>query len=126
MPATAIPLLTFVRSSSGTLSVRMSRTSWLSASICSFCRRVVGEVALGLAHDPGLGRDAEADLGAGADDHLGRAAADVEHERRRRVGGVALAGRAQVGEPRLLVAFEDVGGDAVALLDRLGELLAVV
>ena len=35
---------------------------------------------------------------AGPDHHLGRAAADVEHQRRRRVGRVALAGRAEERE----------------------------
>ena len=56
--------------------------------------RVVVQVALGLAHDPGLGGDVEHDLGALPDDQLGRAAADVDHERRRSVVGVAFAGGA--------------------------------
>ena len=53
----------------------------------------------------------------GADHHLGRAAADVEHERRRRVGGVALAGRAEERQPRLLVAGQHVRLEPVAVLD---------
>ena len=40
--------------------------------------RVVGDVALGVAHRPDLERGVKADLGAVADDELGRAAADVE------------------------------------------------
>ena len=50
---------------------------------------------------------------AGADDQLGRAAADVDHQRRlaRRV----LGGGAEVGEPRLLLAVEDAGREREAL-----------
>ena len=62
------------------------------------------------------------DLVAGADHHLGRAAADVEHERRRHVGRVALAGRAEERERRLLVAGQHVRLEAVAALDLGGEL----
>ena len=41
---------------------------------------------------------------AGADDQLGRASADVDHERR--LAGGLSARRAQVGQPRLLLAVE--------------------
>ena len=44
--------------------------------------RVGGDVALGVADDAGLQRGVEGDLGAGADDQLGRAAADVDHQGR--------------------------------------------
>ena len=45
-------------------------------------RRVGGDVALGVADDAGLQRGVEGDLVAGADDQLGRAAADVDDQRR--------------------------------------------
>ena len=45
-------------------------------------RRVGTDVAVGLAYDAGLGRDVEVDPVAVADHELGRAAADVEDERR--------------------------------------------
>ena len=57
-----------------------------------------------MAHDAGLGGDVEVHLAARADDELRRAAADVDHEQRRGVAAVAGGGRAEVGEPRLLVA----------------------
>ena len=41
-----------------------------------------------------------------ADHELGRAAADVDHEQRARRRGVARGGRAEVGQPRLLVAAQ--------------------
>ena len=78
-------------------------------------RRVGREVALGVAHDAGLRRDVEAHLVAAADDELGRAAADVDDERRRRVAGRALARRAAEGQPRLLVAADDARVEPVAL-----------
>jgi hypothetical protein len=61
----------------------------------------------------------------GADHHLGRAAADVDHQRRREIGGVALAGGAEKGQLRLLIAGEHVRLDPVALPYRVGELLTV-
>ena len=45
-------------------------------------RRVAGDVALGVADDAGLQRGVEGDLLAGADDQLGRAAADVDDQGR--------------------------------------------
>ena len=62
------------------------------------------QVALAVAHDAGLGGDVEVHLAARARDELGRAAADVDHQQRRRVAAVARGGRAEVGQPRLLVA----------------------
>ena len=50
-----------------------------------------------------------------ADHELGRAAADVDDQRRRVVVRVAVAGRAEERQPRLLVAGEDVGVEAVAV-----------
>ena len=64
-------------------------------------------MALGVADDAGLQRGVEGDLLAGADDQLGRAAADVDHQGR--LGGRLLRGGAEVGEPRLLLAVEDPG-----------------
>src|SRR5205807_2567597 len=67
----------------------------------------------------------EGHLAPGADHELGRAAADVEHERRRLFVRVALAHRPEKRQLRLLVAGEDVRLQAVALLHLLGELLPV-
>ena len=55
--------------------------------------RVGGDVALGVADDAGLQRGVEGDLLAGADDQLGRAAADVDDQGR-------LAGRGSEVAPR--------------------------
>ena len=55
--------------------------------------RVAGDVALGVADDAGLQRVVEGDLGAGADDQLGRAAADVDHQRGIAGGCSAVAPR---------------------------------
>ncbi len=76
-------------------------------------RGVGGDVPLGVADDAGLQRGVEGDRGAVADDHLGRAAADVDHQRRdcRRL----LDGGAAVGEARLLLAVEDAGGEGETL-----------
>ena len=75
--------------------------------------RVVGDVALAVADDAGLQRGVEGDLLAGADDQLGRAAADVDHQRRH--AGRVLAGGAEVGEARLFLAVEDAGREGEAL-----------
>ncbi len=64
-------------------------------------------------------------LAADAEHQLGRAAADVDHEGWRPVGGIALAGRAQEREARLLVAAEHVRLEPVAVVHRRRELLAV-
>ena len=56
--------------------------------------RVRVQVALGMADRPGLQRGVEADLLAGADDQLGRAAADVEDE------GASVAGGRCAVAPR--------------------------
>ena len=76
-------------------------------------RRVGGDVALAVADDAGLQRGVEGDLVAGADDQLGRAAADVDDQGR--LGRGLLRGGAEVGEPRLLLAVEDPGREREAL-----------
>ena len=112
MPATAIACCTDRRlprdrTAKGSRARRRSASS--SASVGGS-----GDVALGLADDAGLRRDVEAHLAAVADHELGRAAADVDHERPRAVVGVALARRAEERQPRLLVAGEDVRLEAEA------------
>ena len=67
-----------------------------------------------MADDAGLGRHVEAHVSAGADHQLGRAAADVDDERGRRVPGSALARRAAEGQPRLLSAGDDPRVEPVA------------
>jgi hypothetical protein len=83
------------------------------------------EVALGLADRPRLGRDAEVGRVPGrADDELGAAAADVDHDER--AGPVAARRRrAEEREPRLLVARDDVGVEREAVVEHLAELVAV-
>ena len=85
--------------------------------------RVGGDVALGVADDPGLERGVEADLGSGADDQLGRAAADVDHQRR--LARRLLRGGAEVGEPRLLLAAEHPRREREALAQLGDEGVAV-
>ncbi len=70
-------------------------------------------MALGVANDAGLQRGVEGDLLSPADDQLGRAAADVD-DQRRPLGGV-LGGGAEVGEVRLFGAVEDASGEVEAL-----------
>ena len=76
-------------------------------------RRVGGDVALAVADDAGLQRGVEGDLLAGADDQLGRAAADVDDQGR--LAGRVLGGGAEVGEARLLLAVEHPGREREAL-----------
>ncbi len=92
----------------GTPRPRIARTSRASSSSSVAARRIGVQVALGLANDAGLVGDVEGHLAAGPDHELGRAAADVDHERRGSVGRVALAGGAEEREPRLLVPGQDV------------------
>ena len=73
------------------LASSVARTSSRERADLARLRRVVAEVALAVAHDADLGRDVEADLPAGADDELGRAAADVDHEQRLVVAGSRVA-----------------------------------
>ena len=95
-----------------------ARTSAASCLELAGLGRVVGDVALGVAHGARLQRGVKADLGAVADDQLGRAAADVDDERP--AAGVALGDGAEVGQPRLLGAVEDLGVEREALA-QLGE-----
>ena len=53
-----------------------------------------------------------------ADHELGRAAADVDHEQPLAGGRVARGGRAEEGQPRLLVAAQRAGVEPVALAHR--------
>ena len=82
-------------------------------------------MALGLADDAGLVRDVEPGLWAGAHHETGGAAADVDHDGRRAVVGVAFAGRAKERQLGLLVAGQDMGPESVAVVDGIGELPAV-
>ena len=96
-----------------------SRTSSASASSSPAAGGSLCQVALGVADDAGLKRGVEDDLAPRADDELGRAAADVDHQ-----GAIDAAGRpadgAAVGEPRLLGAVEDPGVEREALA-KLGD-----
>ena len=86
--------------------------------------RVAGQVALGLAHRAGLQRGEEAELVLRADDQLGAAAADVDHEAA--LGrGPAERGSA-VGQPGLLAAAEDARVEREALAQLGGEGARVV
>ena len=82
MPATAIPVLGLGPGNLG--GRRLDRAAQVAGQRLELerGRRVGGDVALGVADDPGLEGDVEGDLGAGADDQLGRAAADVDHQGR--------------------------------------------
>ena len=93
------------RVAGGTARSSIARTS--AASACSSCggRRVGGEVALacGARRRP-ASRRGSASSPAAADDELGRAAADVDHQRRARVAASRARGRAEERQPRLLLA----------------------
>ncbi len=111
MPATAIPA-----SARGASSVAASispRRSVASASSSTARGGSADEVALGVADDPGLQGAVPLGFAALADDHLGRAAADVDDQRRDL--GRVLRSRAQVSEPRLFVAAEHPGREREAL-----------
>ncbi len=111
MPATAIPA-----SARGASSVAASispRRSVASASSSTARGGSADEVALGVADDPGLQGAVPLGFAALADDHLGRAAADVEDQRRDL--GRVLRGRPQISEPRLFVAAEHAGREREAL-----------
>src|SRR3954453_2487130 len=83
------------------------------------------EMALGLAYRARLGRDAEVGVPAGSpNDVLGRAAADVDDDEGPVVAW-ALRGGAEEREPGLLVAGDDAGVEAVAIVEQLPELVAV-
>ena len=83
-------------------------------------------MTVGLAHDARLGRDVEVDPAAVADHELGRAAADVEDERRAsRSAGSRSLGGAEVRQPRLLIAGQDVRLQPEARATTVGELRAV-
>ena len=64
-------------------------------------------------------------LVAGADHELGRAAADVDDERRLAVAGVALARGPEERQAGLVIALEHVGLEPEPVADGAGELLAV-
>ena len=76
------------------------------------------DVPLGVPHGAGLERDVEADLIAGADDELGRAAADVDDQHAISVRPPRAC--AQIREPRLLRAAQHlrVEREALAQLAR--------
>ncbi len=86
VPATAIPCATAPRRSAGTLSSRICAHVGDQLVHLGRVRGIGAQVALGLAHHPGLGGDVKAHLGPAADDHLGGAAPDVEDQRRGAVG----------------------------------------
>ena len=86
--------------------------------------RVAGDVALAVADDARLQRVMEGDLAAAADDQLGRAAADVDHQCR--LGWRRLGGGTEVGQPRLLLAVEDPGREREPLPQLGDEGAAVV
>ncbi len=87
-------------------------------------RRVVVEVALGLAHDAGLRRDVELDLAVASDDELGRAAADVDDDDLLSVDR-PLARRAGERQRGLLVAADRAGVQVEPIAHRRRELCAV-
>ena len=87
-------------------------------------RRVGVDVALGLAHDPGLGGDVEADRAAAPDDELRRAAADVDDEQFALVARSLARGPGE-GQRGLLVAADRARVEAEALADGGAELSAV-
>ena len=125
VPATATAARTRSRTSAGTAASNIARTSRASASMSSRAGGSPSQVALAVAHHARLGGDVEVHLPARARDELGRAAADVDHEQRRRVAAVAGGGRPEVGQPRLLVAAERAPVEAEAVAHRRGELRAV-
>ena len=99
---------------------RIARTSWATASSSVGRRRIGADVAVGLAHDAGLGRDVEVDAG-----RRGRSRARSSRRRcrrrasaRRRGSAVELIGGAEVGELRLLVAGDHVHVEAEAARRR--------
>ena len=104
-----------LRSAAGTsrsISVRTSRLSAASSRAEGGSSRRWRSV---WRTTPSLQRDVEADRAASSDHQLGRAAANVDHERGRWVARVAIAHRAEEGELRLLVAADDPRIEPVAL-----------
>ena len=85
-------------------------------------RRIGVQELLGEAHAADVDRD-QAVGTVGADDELGRAAADVDHEVRLGLGEPDR--RARELEARLLLAAEELGPHAEQLLDRIEEVVAV-
>ena len=81
MPATAIAALdALAHVAPGTAPAMIARDLGGERLQLLGRRRVVVQVALGLAHDAGLRRDVEGDLAVAADDELRRAAADVDDD----------------------------------------------
>ena len=122
MPGDGDPVPDARRARGRDAAARIARTSATSASHARRGRRVAVQVALGLAHDAGLGRDVEAHLVTRS-----RSTSSVEPPPMSITSvGVRRPGRArwwrQEGEPRLLVAGEHVGLEAVAVAHLLGEL----
>ncbi len=79
------------------------------------------DVALAHAHDAGGQRHVKAGGAPDADDELGRAAADVDHDGRLG-GGVAAGHRAEERELGLFVAAEHASVERVVVADVGGEL----
>ncbi len=87
-------------------------------------RRVVVDMTLAHPDDPGGDGDVEARRATDADDELGRAAADVDHDRG--LGGRRPTGhRSEEGQLGLLLAAQDPGVQSVTLADPAGEVLTV-
>ena len=80
MPATAIPSLAVAIASPVELGV--DQPAHVAGQLLQLAGvgRVGAQVALGVAHGARLKRGVEADLAARADDQLGGAAADVDHQ----------------------------------------------
>ena len=113
VPATAIPLAAL------TIAVPVELGVDQPPHVVGECvevlgrRRVGRQVALRVAHRARLKRGVEVDIRARSDDQLGRAAADVHDQRA--VDGRARRAGAEVREPGLLGAVEDVRRQREAL-----------
>ena len=81
--------------------MRLSRTSSRERVQLRGGRRIGVQVPLAVADDADLRRDVE----ARAEHELGRAAADVDHQV---LAGRTAVGGARVGQPRLVVAAQDL------------------
>ena len=101
----------------GRASASAARMSASAAATCVGGRRVVVQVPLGQPHAADVDRAGRADAVAVAEDELGRAAADVDDQERRRGGAAVRRGRAS-GAPSERQLGLLVAGDHVRLAGR--------
>ena len=124
MPATAIPLAALASGCVGDRGLDQRAGVGGERLELEGGGGVGGDVALGVADDACLQRGVEVDPVPVADDQLGRAAADVDHEHGLDRG--PFGGGADVGQPGLLLAVEDPRREREPLAQLGDEGVAVV